>query len=56
MTARSLGLASRRGLPRPLLWAVMVLLPLAAVGAALVHLPIREEPLRRAGAAGNPAA
>ncbi|MCZ8174705.1 MAG: disulfide bond formation protein B [Burkholderiaceae bacterium] len=32
----SLGLASRRGLPRPLLWAVMVLLPLAAVGAALV--------------------
>jgi protein dithiol:quinone oxidoreductase len=36
MTAMSLGLASRRGLPRPLLWAVMVLLPLAAVGAALV--------------------
>lgn len=32
----SLGLASRRGLPRPLLWTVMVLLPLAAVGAALV--------------------
>ncbi len=36
MTAMSLGLASRRGLPRPLLWAVMVVLPLAAVGAALV--------------------
>jgi disulfide bond formation protein DsbB len=36
MTALSLGLASRRGLPRPLLWAVMVLLPLLAVGAALV--------------------
>ena len=36
MTAMSLGLASRPGLPRPLLWAVMVLLPLAAVGAALV--------------------
>ena len=32
----SLGLASRRGLPRPLLWATMVLLPVAAVGAALV--------------------
>ena len=36
MTSMSLGLASRRGLPRPLLWAVMVLLPLAAVAAALV--------------------
>ncbi len=36
MTSMSLGLASRRGLPRPLLWAVLVLLPLAAVGAALV--------------------
>ncbi|MFM7505196.1 MAG: disulfide bond formation protein B [Rubrivivax sp.] len=36
MTKMSLGLASRRGPPRPLLWAVMVLLPLAAVGAALV--------------------
>lgn len=36
MTSMSLGLASRRGLPRPLLWAVMVLLPLGAVGAALV--------------------
>ncbi len=36
MTAMSLRLASPRGLPRPLLWAVMVLLPLAAVGAALV--------------------
>lgn len=36
MTTMSLGLAARRGLPRPLLWAVMVLLPLAAVGAALV--------------------
>ncbi len=36
MTSISLGLASRPGLPRPLLWAVMVLLPLAAVGAALV--------------------
>lgn len=37
MTAMSLGLASRRGgLSRPLLWMVMVLLPLAAVGAALV--------------------
>ncbi len=36
MTSMSLGLASRRGLPRPLLWAVMVLLPLAALAAALV--------------------
>ena len=36
MTAMSLGLASRRGLPRRLLWSAMVLLPLAAVGAALV--------------------
>jgi disulfide bond formation protein DsbB len=36
MTAMSLGLASRRGLPRPLLWAVMGVLPLAAVAAALV--------------------
>jgi predicted MFS family arabinose efflux permease len=35
------------------IWYVDILL---AVGAALVHLPIREEPLRRAGAAGNPAA
>ncbi|MFN9747440.1 MAG: disulfide bond formation protein B [Betaproteobacteria bacterium] len=36
MTTTSPGLASRPGLPRPLLWAAMVLLPLAAVGAALV--------------------
>jgi disulfide bond formation protein DsbB len=36
MTSMSLGLASPRGLPRPLLWAVMVLLPLAALAAALV--------------------
>jgi predicted MFS family arabinose efflux permease len=35
------------------IWYVDILL---AVGAALVHLPIREEPLRRAGVAGNPAA
>ena len=35
------------------IWYVDILL---AVGAALVHLPIREEPVRRAGAAGNPAA
>jgi protein dithiol:quinone oxidoreductase len=36
MSSMSLRLASPPGLPRPLLWAVMVLLPLAAVGAALV--------------------
>ncbi len=36
MTSMSLGLASPRGLPRTLLWATMVLLPLAAVAAALV--------------------
>ena len=35
------------------IWYVDILL---AVGAALVHLPIREEPLRRASLAGNPAA
>jgi predicted MFS family arabinose efflux permease len=35
------------------IWYVDILL---AVGAALVHLPIREEPLRRAGVVGNPAA
>ena len=37
MSTFSLGLASRgAGLPRTLLWVVMVVLPLAAVGAALV--------------------
>jgi disulfide bond formation protein DsbB len=37
MTSMSLGAGSApAGLPRPLLWAVMVLLPLAAVAAALV--------------------
>jgi protein dithiol:quinone oxidoreductase len=36
MSSMSLRLASPPGLPRPVLWAVMVLLPLAAVGAALV--------------------
>jgi predicted MFS family arabinose efflux permease len=35
------------------IWTVDILL---AVGAALVHLPIREEPLRRAGPQGSPAA
>lgn len=35
------------------IWYVDILL---AVGAALMHLPIREEPLRRAGLAGNPTA
>ena len=37
MTSMSIGAGSApAGLPRPLLWAVMVLLPLAAVAAALV--------------------
>jgi predicted MFS family arabinose efflux permease len=35
------------------IWYVDILL---AVGAALVHLPIREEPLHRASPAGTPAA
>jgi predicted MFS family arabinose efflux permease len=35
------------------IWYADILL---ALGAALVHLPIREEPLRRAGLAGAPAA
>jgi predicted MFS family arabinose efflux permease len=35
------------------IWYVDILL---AVGAALVHLPIREAPVRRASPAGNPAA
>ena len=35
------------------IWYVDIVL---ALGAALVHLPIREEPLRRAGLAGSPAA
>ena len=35
------------------IWAVDILL---AVGAALVHLPIREEPLRRTVSQGSPAA
>ena len=35
------------------IWYVDILL---AVGAALLHLPIREEPLRRAALASSPAA